>query len=553
MAPGPICRIVQVFDVLASATESVGSLVSGLEPGLYSGDDAARAVDAFARLERIAAAGKTLMAGRVDECSTWKASGDRSAAHWLAKRTGTTVREAKDVVDTAKRVASLPRTSAAMRAGDLSSSEAAVVSAAATVNPHAEESLLNDAALLPLDGLRRKALEATRPSTVEDDRERARRQHRDRRLRWWTDEDGMGNVAARLAPDVFALFLAALQPFADAAFKRAHKEGRHESSEAYAADGLADMARAASGLDVDADADADDAVGVDVDVDVDVDVENEGDLVDESNGAVDSDDPADDVDQANDLVPDSVNVRADNAEGVAPNADDATGSSVEGGAGPNRPTRRATARRSAKGRGAKKRRRRYHGTKIIVRIDHAALMRGAAEGEEVCEIAGIGAIPVSTVRRMIEEGDPFLAGVVTKGIDVLSVVHLGRRATAAQLTALQWRDPECCVEDCTRSAYIQIDHREGWTFTHTTSLDDLDRLCKPHHDKKTYEGWTLAPGTGKRAFNPPERPPPDAAARKRRYAAKPRHSPATTTAPRDAKSSGSAQPEPRSTLFGDAA
>ena len=40
---------------------------------------------------------------------------------------------------------------------------------------------------------------------------------------------------------------------------------------------------------------------------------------------------------------------------------------------------------------------------------------------------------------MLASGDAFLAAVVTKGVDVASVVHLGRKPTVYQETALDWQ------------------------------------------------------------------------------------------------------------------
>ncbi len=142
--------------------------------------------------------------------------------------------------------------------------------------------------------------------------------------------------------------------------------------------------------------------------------------------------------------------------------------------------------------------------KIIVRIDHAALMRGRVIEGETCEIAGIGPVPVSLVREWMH--DAFLAAIVTKGVDICSVTHLGRRPKAMQITALQWRDPQCAVTGCTRTLRLEIDHRTGWAHTHTTEVDDVDRLCPPHHKQKTREGWTLERGIGKRRFLPPYHP-----------------------------------------------
>ena len=48
-------------------------------------------------------------------------------------------------------------------------------------------------------------------------------------------------------------------------------------------------------------------------------------------------------------------------------------------------------------------------TKIIFRVDWDAYKRGHTDGEECCDIAGVGPVPVSAVRDVIANGDPFIA------------------------------------------------------------------------------------------------------------------------------------------------
>jgi hypothetical protein len=122
---------------------------------------------------------------------------------------------------------------------------------------------------------------------------------------------------------------------------------------------------------------------------------------------------------------------------------------------------------------------------------------------ETCELVGYGPVAVSAIRDMIDSGDPFLAAVVTKGQDIVGVAHLGRRANAAQQTALEWLYPECAVLGCPTQTFLENDHREDWAKTHLTVLD---RLCGHHHELKTHHGWALVKGTGKRAFVPPDDP-----------------------------------------------
>ena len=149
----------------------------------------------------------------------------------------------------------------------------------------------------------------------------------------------------------------------------------------------------------------------------------------------------------------------------------------------------------------------------IIRIDHAALRRGWVEGDEVCEIVGLGPIPVSVGRDLL--GDAILKLVITKGVDVANVTHLGRSATVAQQVALWWKSAACTVLGCTRTRQLQNDHRYEWVKTKRTRVDELDPLCKHHHDLKTRNNWALVDGDGPRPIVPPDdprhpncRPPP---------------------------------------------
>ena len=167
--------------------------------------------------------------------------------------------------------------------------------------------------------------------------------------------------------------------------------------------------------------------------------------------------------------------------------------------------------------------RRGGGTKVVVRGDFEALLRGQPVTGEVCEIAGYGPVPVSVVGDLLAQGDTFLAAVITRGRAVTGVAHLGRRPTAAQETGLQWLYPTCAVEGCGAFAR-EWDHRQDWAATHRTSFEGMDGYCHHHHAKKTYDGWALVDGVGKRAFVAPgdprhprhakeqERPPPQEAA-----------------------------------------
>ena len=140
----------------------------------------------------------------------------------------------------------------------------------------------------------------------------------------------------------------------------------------------------------------------------------------------------------------------------------------------------------------------------LVRVDHEALRRGAVEGDEVCEIAGLGPIPVRVARALL--GDAVVKLVITKGQQVVNVTSLRRSPNTAQQIALWWASPGCPVLDCTRIHRIENDHRDEWHKTHVTELETLDRLCDHHHWLKTILGWALIEGTGPREMVPPDDP-----------------------------------------------
>ena len=139
----------------------------------------------------------------------------------------------------------------------------------------------------------------------------------------------------------------------------------------------------------------------------------------------------------------------------------------------------------------------------LLRVDVQALHRGRVAGGELCEIRGVGPVPVSVAEGLL--GRSVLQLVITRGVDVLNVTHLGRGPTAAQKIALAWASPGCTVAGCWRTR-TENDHREPWAQTRHTRLDELDPLCAHHHDLKTRSGWALVDGTGKRPMVPPDDP-----------------------------------------------
>jgi hypothetical protein len=390
-----------VCESLAELEGALRRYATGFDVAVLSGEQASAVVRLAAGVEKMAAVLKGMAAARAAEVGAWKGSGQQCAGAELARVTGTSVAAATETLELAGRLQSLPVVAGAARRGELSASQASVISAAAEVNPGAEGRLVELAGRVSLGELREECSRVRAAGT--DLEARHREIHARRFLRSYVDAEGAWNLRLRHNPEVGAQVMAALESIRDRLFAEARREGRREPPEAYAADALVEV--------------------------------------------------------------------------VAGNGEKRTGR-----------------------------------TKIIVRVDLQALLRGYPVEGEVCEVAGYGSVAVSAVRDMLESADPFLAAVVTKGESVVGVAHLGRRPTAAQQSALEWLYPTCAVEGCAAVARLETDHRLDWSATHVTVFDLLDRLCPHHHRLKTREGWSLVPGRGKRAFLPPRaHGPPEAA------------------------------------------
>lgn len=236
--------IERVFD-LAEVREQLQSMVTALDADMLDPCDAERLVGEFATIEHVAAAGKALAARRVADSGRWRRAGERSEAEWLARATGDSVGAARAALDTAAKVAELPATSSAFRSGGLSGPQASAIASAAHADPASERKLLGMSATAPLTKLRDECDRVRAAAT--DGEARRQRIHERRYWRKWTDGEGARCGQYRMTPEEAARLEAAAQPFVDAAFRRARDEGRNETSEAYAADGLVDMARAATG------------------------------------------------------------------------------------------------------------------------------------------------------------------------------------------------------------------------------------------------------------------------------------------------------------------
>jgi len=126
---------------------------------------------------------------------------------------------------------------------------------------------------------------------------------------------------------------------------------------------------------------------------------------------------------------------------------------------------------------------------INIRVDIDALKRGRTEHGEVCEIAGVGPIPVATATEYL--GEAFLKLLILDGVDIKTVAHMGRAIPAPLRTAVEERDRVCQVPTCDMTIGLEIDHIKPFAEGGPASLENLVRLCKRHHLQKTHDGYRL--------------------------------------------------------------
>lgn len=382
---------------IRDSTDRLVRLLGQLDLGSCRPDTLTELITLGERIERLGHALKTRAATRVADTAVWQQDGDRSAADWLARQTGTSKADAGRLVETGRQLRSLPAVAGAVSRGELSARQAEAIAGAAAADPGAQGRLLSKAK----DGSLRELQDECKRTRVnaETDPEGARRRaHAQRSCRSWTDADGVTGHLHMTGPVAeMARVDNSIRNRADKLFRQARTEGRREPSEAYAFDAATQL-----------------------------------------------------LTQKGDGEP-------------APAGTDA---------------------------------------KIIVRIDHAALLRGHAVEGETCEIAGTGPIPVATVDEWM--GDAFIAAVLTRGEEVQKVVHLGRRFKATQRTALQWQDPICARKGCSNRLGLEYDHFDDWATTHTTRVAAAKRFCRTCHGLKS-RGWRVsAPdASGQCVFTPP--------------------------------------------------
>jgi hypothetical protein len=248
-----------MLQTLRKTVASVRDSIASFDPDRIPNDDVGELVELFSELERLAIAGRTLIARRVERSNVWCNQGFNTPARWMAAKAQTTLASAIATFNTGRKLTELPATADALRAGTLSRIQAAEIAAAASADPAAEARLLRTARTDTVAHLREECAKVV--AAASRDRQADERIHRSRYLRSWSDADGAFRLDARLTADAGARLISAVDARGREFQEQARRAGSKERAEAHAADALVSLAdtttpgpRAVVHVHVDADA-----------------------------------------------------------------------------------------------------------------------------------------------------------------------------------------------------------------------------------------------------------------------------------------------------------
>jgi HNH endonuclease len=230
--------------VLAAAG-ALREALAGFEPGQFSGADCARLGEELALTAKACATAGLLAAAGATRAGAHREAGFKDPASWLARQSGTTATRAREALETARRLEECPDTKEALRAGEISLSQAHEITKTESETPGAEAELLKLARRSDLSQVRDRARQHRQAQV--DPAALRRRQLGLREFRHWRDRDGMIGATFALPPES-GLALVGRVEAAALRRRRAAGDGGQEPErfEAHAADALAQLVAGAT-------------------------------------------------------------------------------------------------------------------------------------------------------------------------------------------------------------------------------------------------------------------------------------------------------------------
>ncbi|HET6262043.1 MAG TPA: DUF222 domain-containing protein [Chloroflexia bacterium] len=146
---------------------------------------------------------------------------------------------------------------------------------------------------------------------------------------------------------------------------------------------------------------------------------------------------------------------------------------------------------------------------VHLRLDYAAIERGQLQRGEICEVPGIGPVPLKAARQMLVDSKQVVVAV--EGNDIRMVKGIGHSIPDKLRRAVYERcDYKCVVPGClTCYQGLNIDHTTGVKQRGPTELYNLALLCDFHHRLKTHHGYRLQHYRYRWIWMGPHDPPPE--------------------------------------------
>jgi hypothetical protein len=138
---------------------------------------------------------------------------------------------------------------------------------------------------------------------------------------------------------------------------------------------------------------------------------------------------------------------------------------------------------------------------VRVEGDLAAFERGYCEAGERMELIGIGPIPVTMARNLLQ--DARVSILSREGDEITRITSPKRTIPAALRRWVERAYPRCGHLSCGSLERLQIDHAIAIEDGGPTEKGNLWRLCPYHHKLKTFYRWTVEGEPGQRRLVPP--------------------------------------------------
>jgi len=226
---------------LAGARDELAAYVGALVPSSVALEDVDGLVEGLAEIERLAAGGRLLLAGRTAEVPR-VGTADRDGAGFLARVTGSSVGAARAAIETSSRLPDLPTVEAAVRAGQLNEQRANVVADAAAAAPGEEQRLVRMGRNESMRHLREQARTIKAAADPRSAEEKHAEVQRTRRASSWTTPEGGGELGGVGPIEQMAEITAALDAHRDRILRAGVPEGTTYANVTF--DALLAMARA---------------------------------------------------------------------------------------------------------------------------------------------------------------------------------------------------------------------------------------------------------------------------------------------------------------------